>query len=514
MPDPASHDPTAALEAITDSPPERFWKTEDGWAVGIAACILAVSFLAVWAGRPADSHQTLASIRQAESELDAIYQHGDLTAEPSAESVAKRLTSLAAAYAPNPLASYLAKPSKWRDSPLEALRQTSAEDPTRSLLPAILCTGLVSCLLFGTAQWVMGRSPVHFALGFCGVFLLTLCSFVIASHSIIKDLNLEYPLWALLIGLLIANTIGTPKWIAPAVQTEFYIKTGLVLLGAKILLGQLLALGVPGICVSWIVTPAVLVLTYWFGQSILRIGSKSLNMTISADMSVCGVSAAIATAAACKAKKEELSIAISLSLMFTVIMMFVMPLVIRLCGMSEVLGGAWMGGTIDATGAVAAAGKFLGPKAETVAVTIKMIQNILIGVIAFFVALYWVTIVERSVDQPRPSPWVIWQRFPKFVLGFVAASLTFSWIAFSVAGGELMIDSMVRGATDVFRSWFFCLAFVCIGLDTNFRALAVHFHGGKPLVLYVAGQALNLVLTLVMAWLMFEVVFPQVAEQL
>ncbi len=373
---------------------------------------------------------------------------------------------------------------------------------------------MLSCLLFGISLAARGQSPARFAVGFAAVFLLTLCAFVIASQSIIKDLNLEYPLWALLIGLIIANTVGTPQWMAPAVQTEFYIKTGLVLLGAKILLGQLLALGVPGICVSWIVTPVVLVLTYWFGQSILRMGSKSLNMTISADMSVCGVSAAIATAAACKAKKEELSIAISLSLMFTVVMMFLMPLVIRLCGMSEVLGGAWMGGTIDATGAVAAAGKFLGPKAETVAVTIKMIQNILIGVIAFFVALYWVTFVEQSVDQPRPSPWVIWQHFPKFVLGFVGASLAFSWIAANVAGGELMIDSTVRGSTDVFRGWFFCLAFVCIGLDTNFRALAAHFHGGKPLILYIVGQSFNLLLTLFMAWLMFEVFFPQVAERL
>src|SRR5690606_3004756 len=138
------------------------------------------------------------------------------------------------------------------------------------------------------------------------------------------------------------------------------IKTGLVLLGAEILLGQLVALGLPGIFVAWIVTPIVLVSTFAFGQRVLGIRSKSLNMVISADMSVCGVSAAIATAAACRAKKEELSLAIGMSLTFTVVMMVLMPAAIRALGMSDVLGGAWMGGTIDSTGAVAAAGGILG----------------------------------------------------------------------------------------------------------------------------------------------------------
>ena len=123
--------------------------------------------------------------------------------------------------------------------------------------------------------------------------------------------------------------------------------------------------------------------------------SKTLNITLAADMSVCGVSrAAIATAAACRAKKEELKLAIGISLVFTSVMMIVIPNIINATGMDHVLGGAWIGGTIDATGAVAAAGAFLSDKALYVAATVKLIQNILIGVIAFAVALYWVTWVE------------------------------------------------------------------------------------------------------------------------
>jgi len=127
-----------------------------------------------------------------------------------------------------------------------------------------------------------------------------------------KEFGIGYAAWAILIGLIISNTIGTPKWVKPSLLTSFYIKTGLVLLGGEILLGKILAIGLPGLFVAWVVTPIVLVSTFWFGQKVLKISSKTLNMTISADISVCGVSAAVATAAACKASKEEL-LAIGLS---------------------------------------------------------------------------------------------------------------------------------------------------------------------------------------------------------
>jgi uncharacterized membrane protein YadS len=312
--------------------------------------------------------------------------------------------------------------------------------------------------------------------------------------------------------MIICNTVGTPAFVRPAVLTEFYIKTGLVLLGAEVLLNRLLALGVPGIFVSWVVTPIVLVTTFIFGQRVLKMSSPSLNMVISADMSVCGVSAAIATAAACKAKKEELSLAIGMSLVFTVIMMVAMPAFIRFVGMDEVLAGAWLGGTIDSTGAVAAAGAALGDRALEVAATVKMIQNILIGAVAFGVAVYWVTRVEKDPSAPRPSLWEIWHRFPKFILGFVGASLVFSLLFGALAGGPELVDATIDGSTATLRGWFFCLAFVSIGLETNFRELAPYLKGGKPLTLYLCGQALNLCLTLLMAWLMFRVVFRNVVD--
>jgi uncharacterized membrane protein YadS len=173
-----------------------------------------------------------------------------------------------------------------------------------------------------------------------------------------------------------------------------------------------------------------------------------------------------------------------------------------------------MGGTIDATGAVAAAGAFLGEKALYVAATIKMIQNVLIGIIAFCVAIYFTTKVEVAETGQKVGLMEIWYRFPKFVLGFISASIIFSLLYTSfnaqAAGlGASMIDQgTIKGMSDLFRGWFFSLSFVSIGLATNFRELKEHFKGGKPLILYVFGQSFNLFLTLLVAYIMFYLVFP------
>ncbi len=385
----------------------------------------------------------------------------------------------------------------------------------------LIALGILCAALFGTGIKFMGGSFRRFAKGFAFVFAVAVAAYVFAGQATVKQYGVGYAVWAIAIGMLISNTVGTPRWAMPAVQTEYYIKTGLVLLGAKILFEKILTIGAAGIVVAWIVTPVVWLVTFWFGQKILKIASKRLNAVICSDMSVCGVSAAIATAAACKAKKEELTLAVGLSLVFTAIMMVVMPLFIKGFFPPDkqlILGGAWMGGTIDATGAVAAAGAVLGEKALYVAATVKIIQNVLIGVIAFCVALYFTTKVEAAETGAKPDAREIWRRFPKFILGFLAASIVFSllysWFNTQAEGmGRALIDQgVVKGMSDMFRGWFFCLAFVSIGLATNFRALRHHFVGGKPLLLYLFGQSFNLALTLLVAYISFYILFPKLTE--
>jgi len=408
---------------------------------------------------------------------------------------------------------------KWRDAKLaaDAAKKKTKVKPYNQI-GKLIGLGVFFCILFGIPMSVMGVPFKKFAMGFAFVYAVAVLAWFFSYQSTMKHYGIGYAAWAIFLGMLISNTVGTPKWAMPAVQTEYYIKTGLVLLGAKILFEKIITIGTAGIFVAWVVTPTVWMVTYWFGQKIINMPSKRLNAVICSDMSVCGVSAAIAAASACRAKKEELTLAVGLSLVFTAIMMIVMPAVIKgtfPVDKQMVLGGAWMGGTIDASGAVAAAGAFLGEKALYVAATIKMIQNVLIGVIAFFIALYFTTRVEVEETGAKVGLGEIWFRFPKFVIGFMAASVIFSMIysGFNaeVDGlGRAMIDKgTIKGGSDLFRGWFFTLSFVSIGLATNFRELKEHFKGGKPLILYAFGQSLNLVLTLVMAYIMFYVIFPE-----
>jgi uncharacterized membrane protein YadS len=165
-------------------------------------------------------------------------------------------------------------------------------------------------------------------------------------------------------------------------------------------------------------------------------------------------------------------------------------------------------------------------EAMYVAATIKMIQNVMIGVIAFGVAAYWCLRVEpQRACQPGQTPmqftasgalFEIWYRFPKFILGFIGASIVFSLMQAGVNmdWGQAMVNDGVLALANRFRGWFFCLAFVSIGLSINYRELKEPLRGGKPLILYVCGQGFNLLLTLFVAWLMFMVIFRDITESL
>lgn len=406
--------------------------------------------------------------------------------------------------------------AQWRSAKnAESKAKAKAGTQAYNKIPYLIGICLVFMLFFAAATTVMSINTVNFIKGFGFVFLLAVVSEIIGGNKTLSEWGFGSLIWAILGGMLIANTVGTPQFIKDAAQTEYFIKTGLVLLGAEILFGKILAIGLPGIFVAWVVTPIVLVTTYAFGQKVLKMESKTLNITVSADMCVCGVSAAIATAAACRATKEELTISIGMSMLFTAIMMIALPTFIVSMGMHPVLGGAWIGGTIDSTGAVVAAGAFLGETGMFVAATIKMIQNIMIGVIAFGVAVYWCAKVDCVAGQ-TVRKMEIWYRFPKFVLGFIAASVVFSILIEAMGGrGDVMLDQgVLRGFSRPCREWFFILAFASIGLTSNFREMAKHFKGGKPVILYVTGQSFNLILTLLMAYVMFFLVFPDITASL
>lgn len=371
----------------------------------------------------------------------------------------------------------------------------------RSLLMTVVVLG--GLFTFGIKA--RGQSTRTYLPAFLGLFVL---AFIVRLISAEYTLNryLEWAFWALLAGLLVSNTIGTPRWMKPAVKTEFYIKTGLVIMGFSVLFSNIAKFGLYGLGIAWIVTPIVILFMWWFGTKVLKIGNKSMVITLASATSVCGTSAAIATGAASKCKKEDLSMVVSISIIFTVLMMVFEPVIIRACGMSDLMGGALIGGTIDSTGAVVVAGTALGPEAQTSAVLVKSIQNILIGFIAFFVAIFFATKVDRQAGQTVGAS-EIWIRFPKFIIGFFLASLLASFLIQPLFGNATV--GAINKVLDQYKNWAFVLAFLSIGLETNFKSIWDQMREGKAIWLYIIGQFFNIALTFFAVWLLLSgVVFP------
>lgn len=364
----------------------------------------------------------------------------------------------------------------------------------------LLRTFVVLALLFTAGVKLQGGKIKEYLPAFAALFLIAVVVRLVSAEFTLNR-YLEWAFWALIIGLLISNTVGVPSWLRPAIRTEFYIKTGLVIMGFSVLFSNIAKFGLYGLGIAWGVTPIVIIFMWWFGTKVLKIDNKPLVMTIASATSVCGTSAAIATGAAAGAKKSDLGIAISISIIFTILMMIFEPVIIKAVGMSPLMGGALIGGTVDSTGAVVLAGNALGPEGEQAAVLVKSIQNILIGFIAFFTALFFATKVDKTAER-KVGAGEIWTRFPKFIIGFFVASLVASFIIQPLAGTADV--KAINSVLDQYKNWAFVLAFTSIGLDTNFREIGRNLHGGKVLWLYIVGQLFNIILTFFAVWLLLS----------
>ena len=368
-----------------------------------------------------------------------------------------------------------------------------------------LVTIIVLGGLFTLGIKLQGEKVKKFIPAFIVLFALAFLVRLISAEYTFNR-YLEWAFCALIIGLLISNTVGVPNWLRPAVRTEFYIKTGLVIMGFSVLFSNIAKFGLYGLGIAWIVTPIVILFIWWFGTKVLKIDNKPLVITMASATSVCGTSAAIATGAASNCKKTDLTMVVSISIIFTVLMMVLEPIIIKAVGMSPIMGGALIGGTVDSTGAVAVAGSVLGGDGEKAAVLVKMIQNILIGFIAFFVAIYFATHINKGSGE-KVGAGEIWTRFPKFIIGFFVASLIASFIIQPIFGGDQV--GAINKVLDQYKNWCFVLAFTSIGLDTRFKDIVKQMEGGKVLWLYIIGQTFNIILTFFAVWLLLSgKIFP------
>ncbi|MBP3317864.1 MAG: putative sulfate exporter family transporter [Alistipes sp.] len=349
-------------------------------------------------------------------------------------------------------------------------------------------------------QAVLRRPMKGIFLSLLTIFVLSLAAQVVANIPIIKTWGLESVFFSVIFGLIVSNCFGTPQWLKPAIQSEFYIKIGIVCLGSTILFGEVMKSGVFGLAQALIV-----VFTVWFfafRYSVRMTKDREMSTMIASSVSICGVSAAIATSGVIKGDNKKLSYVISLVLVCAIPMMYIMPWVADLLGLSEEVAGAWLGGTIDTTGAVAASGTMLGETAAQTAIIVKSSQNVLLGVAAFLISLMWT--YQGKQNEEKPTLGVIWDRFPKFVVGFVLASLVFSFLM-DTADAKA-IGKITKGFTNT----LFSIAFVCVGLETRFADIFSK-ENRKPLWAFLTAQGFNIIVTLIVAYLLFGVVKPMLA---
>jgi uncharacterized integral membrane protein (TIGR00698 family) len=345
--------------------------------------------------------------------------------------------------------------------------------------------------------WLTGRPIRNFVVMFPVVYLISVIAMVLTGNAQVEALNLEAVIFSLTLGLILGNFFKWPQWFREVLSTELFVKIGLVLLGTAIIFKDILKDGFFGLLQALVVVLSVWYFAFWICKKLKL--DKDISLMISSAVSICGVSAAIATAGAIKGENKKLSYVISLVLVTAIPMMIFMPYLAKWMGLSQEVAGAWMGGTIDTTGAVVASGTLLGDEALKISTIVKFSQNLLLGIAAFAISIYWTLTDNKTKPEGTEAPGlkVIWQRFPKFVLGFVGASLLFSFFI-SV---EQIAD--VKGSLKNVQTLWFVLAFTSIGLETNFRDL-IGVDNRKPLYGFLIAQSFNILVTLLVAYVLFS----------
>ncbi len=376
----------------------------------------------------------------------------------------------------------------------------AAELTGKVLAPANLgLIGLQFGLVYGVAllgAWLTGKPVKSFLLGFPLVYLLTAVALVLAGNKSIKALNLEAVIFSLSLGLLVGNLFKLPAWLREALATELFVKIGLVLLGTGVIFSDILKAGSLGLVQALVVVLSVWYFAFWLCKK-LKV-DQELTMMISSAVSICGVSAAIATSGAIQGDAKKLSYVVSMVLITAIPMMILMPYLAQYLGLSQEVTGAWLGGSIDTTGAVVAAGTLVGETALKISTIVKFSQNVLLGLAAFAISVYWTYSNHPAgrQGQAKPTLSVIWERFPKFVLGFIGASLLFSFL---LSAGQ---TAPVKDGLKNLQGLWFALAFTSIGLETNFGELFTK-NSRKPFYAFLIAQAFNILVTLAVAYALF-----------
>lgn len=389
-------------------------------------------------------------------------------------------------------------------------------------VPSTLVTGeawlnigvlfLIALVLLYIGNRLLNRPLKGLLLSFTVIFAIALLAQWIAKIPEVKYFGFEAVFFSVIFGLIIRNVFHIPDWLKPAIQGEFFIKIGVVCLGATVLFSDVMKSGAAGLLQACIVVGVVWFFAYTLARKFKV--ERATAMTLASGCSICGVSACITAAGVAGTDRKQLSYIISLVLIIVVPMIYLMPWLAQLIVpmitdnvevQNEIIG-AWIGGTIDTTSGVGASSEMAGEVAQKTAIIVKATQNVLIGVVAFFIALYLSARGEGKTGAP--SLGIVWEKFPKFILGFIIASAVFSLLQSQDlltldAKGKIIETSLAKN----FSTFFFSLSFVCIGMDTRLKDI-ISKENRNALYAFLGAQCFNIVVTFFVAWLMFGVVKP------
>lgn len=297
-------------------------------------------------------------------------------------------------------------------------------------------------------------------------------------------------------GMIIGNLVRIPKVFSAGIGAyEFFLKVGIVLMGARFLVTDVARLG--GIGLAMVVVEILFSIAFvsLFARW-LRLPDK-LGSLLSVGVGICGVSAIIGASGSIEAEKEDTGYAIAVILVFGAAALIVYPLIGRLLGMSDKLFGIWAGLAVDNTAEAVATGAIYSKAALAYTTLAKLCRNALMGFVILGFAVYYAR--RGMAKEVTHKGWFLWQKFPKFVLGFLGLSVLFSVLLalFPAKDAHAYLSGRI-GAMRSLSEWAFQLTFIGVGLRTSFRDMVRT--GVKPLIVGVAAETAVAGFTLAMVF--------------
>jgi uncharacterized membrane protein YadS len=441
--------------------------------------------------------------------------------------------------------------SVWTD-PAQALGTVSKAYGSLGGAGALLVTYLALLVVLTAGAAALNLDVKRFAITFTAVFALSYASWIIGSYAHVAavtpaDLQKFGIGWslrltneggyvvALLVGLIIANFFPRlAEWLKEAIRPELYIKIAIVILGAFVavtaagkltLATSILLRGAAAIIEAYLIYWAVVyyIARQWFGFN------REWAAPLASGISICGVSAAIAVGGAIRARPLVPVMVSSLVVIFAVVEVLILPFLAQTFLWQEPLvAGAWIGLAIKTDGAAVAGGGItealiLAKSAAEgihyqpgwilgVTATIKVFIDIFIGIWAFVLGYIWTNHINRTRDEDKARASEIWQRFPKFIIGFVATFAVGLYLALGTSpeiAGKL--PAQIAEA-NTFRVIFFVLTFFSIGILSNFKKLWQEGIGKLAAVYLLSLFGFVIWVGLIISWLFFAGVKPPLAS--